>query len=90
MRCLTQKEPTFAEISHFLSESVNAAHFLALTARPRLKTVLFYRFRTICQNTILLDFDTARDTDVESRLWEAHLKVNNRFRKLLSRVSVGG
>ncbi|KAJ5742965.1 hypothetical protein N7533_010067 [Penicillium manginii] len=62
MRCLTQKEPTFAEISHFLSE-----------------------FRTICQNTILLDFDTARDTDVESRLWEAHLKVNNRFRKLLSR-----
>ncbi|CAI7675585.1 unnamed protein product [Penicillium pancosmium] len=44
-----------------------------------------WQFRTICQNTILLDFDTARDTDVESRLWEAHLKVNNRFRKLLSR-----
>ncbi|OQE17021.1 hypothetical protein PENSTE_c022G07240 [Penicillium steckii] len=62
MRCLAQKEPTFAEISHFLSE-----------------------FRTICQNSILLDFDTARDTDVESRLWDAHLKVNNRFRKLLSR-----
>ncbi|KAJ5586323.1 hypothetical protein N7450_006110 [Penicillium hetheringtonii] len=57
-----KKEPTFAEISHFLSE-----------------------FRTICQNAILLDFDTARDTDVEGRLWDAHLKVNNRFRKLLSR-----
>ncbi|KAJ5104521.1 hypothetical protein NUU61_001868 [Penicillium alfredii] len=61
-KCLAEKEPTFAEISHFLSE-----------------------FRTACQNAILLDFDTARDTDVEGRLWDAHLKLNNRFRKLLSR-----
>ncbi|KAJ5573664.1 uncharacterized protein N7459_008091 [Penicillium hispanicum] len=62
LRCLAEKEPTFAEISHFLTE-----------------------FRTVCQNVILLDFDTARDTDVEGRLWDAHLKLNNRFRKLLSR-----
>ncbi|KAJ5182745.1 hypothetical protein N7492_000361 [Penicillium capsulatum] len=61
-RCLTEKEPTFAEISHFLSE-----------------------FRTACQNAILLDFDAARDTEAEGRLWDAHLKLNTRFRKLLSR-----
>lgn len=45
------------------------------------------RFRTACQNAILLDFETARDTNVEGRLWDAHLKLNTRFRKLLSRVS---
>ena len=36
---------------------------------------------------ILSDFDTARGTDVEGRLWDAHLKLNTRFRKLLARVS---
>lgn len=46
-----------------------------------------YRFRNACQNALLLDFDAARDADVEGRLWEAHLKLNTRFRKLLARVS---
>lgn len=49
--------------------------------------VILSRFRTACQNAILLDFDTARGADVEGRLWDAHLKLNTRFRKLLSRVS---
>ncbi|OQE12226.1 hypothetical protein PENVUL_c001G07362 [Penicillium vulpinum] len=42
-------------------------------------------FRTSSQNAILLDFNAAREVDVESRLWDAHLKVNNRFRKQLLR-----
>ncbi|KAG0155769.1 hypothetical protein PDIDSM_2942 [Penicillium digitatum] len=42
-------------------------------------------FRTSSQNAILLDFNAAREVDVESRLWDAHLKVNNRFRKQLIR-----
>ncbi|KAJ5280423.1 hypothetical protein N7478_005795 [Penicillium angulare] len=42
-------------------------------------------FRTACQNAILLDFDAARERDAEGRLWDAHLKLNNRFRKKLSR-----
>ncbi|OQD88244.1 hypothetical protein PENANT_c004G09597 [Penicillium antarcticum] len=42
-------------------------------------------FRISCQNAILLDFDAAREVDMESRLWDAHLKVNNRFRKQLLR-----
>ncbi|PKY05431.1 hypothetical protein P168DRAFT_340809 [Aspergillus campestris IBT 28561] len=62
LHCLAEKEPTFAEISHFLSE-----------------------FRTACLNAILQDFGAARSTDVEGRLWDTHLKINNRFRKLLSR-----
>ncbi|KAJ5223601.1 hypothetical protein N7468_008143 [Penicillium chermesinum] len=61
-RCLNDKEPTFAEISHFLNE-----------------------YRSVCQSAILLDFDAARETDVEGRLWDAHLKLNIRFRKQLSR-----
>ncbi|CBF86507.1 uncharacterized protein ANIA_02271 [Aspergillus nidulans FGSC A4] len=59
---LAEKEPTFAEISHNISE-----------------------LRTACQNAILQDFETARSIDVEGRLWDAHLKINTRFRKLLSR-----
>ncbi|KAL4966820.1 uncharacterized protein BDV14DRAFT_188744 [Aspergillus stella-maris] len=59
---LAEKEPTFAEISHHISE-----------------------FRNACQNAILLDFEAARATDIEGRLWDAHLKLNTRFRKLLSR-----
>lgn len=48
------------------------------------------RLRSASQNAILLNFDTAREHDVEGRLWEAHLKVNTRFRKKLSRVSTLG
>ncbi|EIT72575.1 hypothetical protein AFCA_000565 [Aspergillus flavus] len=62
LKSLAEKEPTFAEISHYLSE-----------------------LRAACQNAILQDFDAARSIDVETRLWDAHLKINNRFRKLLSR-----
>ncbi|KAL3465803.1 hypothetical protein BJX64DRAFT_43533 [Aspergillus heterothallicus] len=43
------------------------------------------KLRTACQNAILQDFEAARSIDVESRLWDAHLKINTRFRKLLSR-----
>ncbi|KAI1836184.1 hypothetical protein DTO006G1_1259 [Penicillium roqueforti] len=42
-------------------------------------------FRTSSQNAILLDFNASREADVETRLWDAHLKVNNRFRKQLIR-----
>ncbi|KAL6232147.1 hypothetical protein BDW75DRAFT_218395 [Aspergillus navahoensis] len=59
---LAEKEPTFVEISHNISE-----------------------LRTACQNAILQDFETARSVDAEGRLWDAHLKINTRFRKLLSR-----
>ncbi|KAJ6110535.1 hypothetical protein N7486_002770 [Penicillium sp. IBT 16267x] len=62
LRCLGDKEPTFVEFSHYLSE-----------------------FRTAAQNAILLDFDAAREYDIEGRLWDAHLKLNTRFRKKLSR-----
>ncbi|KAL5043962.1 hypothetical protein BDW71DRAFT_186875 [Aspergillus fruticulosus] len=64
---LAEKEPTFAEISHNISE-----------------------LRTACQNAILQDFETARSIDAEGRLWDAHLKINTRFRKLLSRFRDDG
>ncbi|KAJ5908529.1 hypothetical protein N7495_001211 [Penicillium taxi] len=88
LRCLAEKEPTFAEISHFLTTSVpdclnQCAPGLRLHGQ-------FIRFRSACQNAILLNFEMARDLDmedpdVESRLWDAHVKLNSRFRKLLSR-----
>ncbi|KAL4909447.1 hypothetical protein BDW74DRAFT_81160 [Aspergillus multicolor] len=63
LNLLTEKEPTFADISHHISE-----------------------LRSACQNAILLDLETSRSVEVEGRLWEAHLKINTRFRKLLSRL----
>ncbi|KAL4807803.1 hypothetical protein BDV18DRAFT_136089 [Aspergillus unguis] len=62
LNTLADKEPTFAAISHSISELRNA-----------------------CQNAILQDFEAARAVDVEGHLWDAHLKINLRFRKLLSR-----
>ncbi|KAL2001059.1 hypothetical protein VTN02DRAFT_2296 [Thermoascus thermophilus] len=62
LKALAEKEPTFTEVTHRLSE-----------------------FRVACQNAIFQNFEAARSVDVEGRLWEAHLKINNRFRKLLAR-----
>ncbi|KAH8702501.1 hypothetical protein BGW36DRAFT_290343 [Talaromyces proteolyticus] len=59
---LAEKEPTFAEIAHYLDE-----------------------FREACQNAIFLDFDAAASKNAEARLWDAHVKINSRFRKLLAR-----
>lgn len=57
--------------------------------RSTQKGLTNFRFRAACQNAILQDFESARSIDVEGRLWDAHLKINTRFRKLLARVSAG-
>ncbi|KAJ5562871.1 DNA/RNA-binding domain E.t1.c1-type [Penicillium sp. DV-2018c] len=41
------------------------------------------KFRSSSQNAILFDFNAARAAEIELRLWDAHVKVNNRFRKQL-------
>ncbi|OJJ48856.1 hypothetical protein ASPZODRAFT_59825 [Penicilliopsis zonata CBS 506.65] len=48
-------------------------------------TQFLSEFRSACLNTILLDFERARSADLEPRLWDAHLKINTRFRKRLAR-----
>lgn len=45
-----------------------------------------FEFRAACQNVILQDFETSRSLDVETRLWDAHVKINARFRKRLWHV----
>ncbi|EED13012.1 conserved hypothetical protein [Talaromyces stipitatus ATCC 10500] len=42
-------------------------------------------FRTTCRNAIFIDFDAAAAENAEARLWDAHVKINARFRKLLAR-----
>lgn len=42
-------------------------------------------FRVACQNAIFLDFDAAASENAEARLWDAHVKINKRFRNLLTR-----
>lgn len=51
----------------------NIAHFLA-------------QYRTACENVILQDFEFAIGKSAENRLWDAHGKINNRFRKELKHV----
>uniref|UniRef100_A0A093US81 Protein SMG7L n=1 Tax=Talaromyces marneffei PM1 TaxID=1077442 RepID=A0A093US81_TALMA len=42
-------------------------------------------FRVACRNAIFVDFDAAATENAEIRLWDAHVKINARFRKLLAR-----
>ncbi|KAI9782270.1 MAG: hypothetical protein M1835_004068 [Candelina submexicana] len=51
-------------------------------------TELLSQYRSACENTIFQDFEFATNHNVESRLWDAHGKVNNQFRKALSCVSL--
>ena len=39
-----------------------------------------------CETVILHDFEFAFDKNVEIRLWDAHGKINSRFRKELKHV----
>lgn len=88
LKNLAEKETTFAEISNNISELVLYSCFIFLVARNWSNpSASCRRLRTASQNAIFQDFETARTVDVEGRLWEAHLKINTRFRKLLSRVS---
>ncbi|PGH08623.1 hypothetical protein GX51_01143 [Blastomyces parvus] len=46
------------------------------------------KFRIACQNAIFHCFETGTETAslrVEAQLWEIHVKINNRFRRLLLR-----
>ncbi|KAI9677461.1 MAG: hypothetical protein M1817_006415 [Caeruleum heppii] len=42
--------------------------------------------RLACQNLIFQDFEFAQSKNVEARLWDAHGRINSRFRKNLARL----
>jgi hypothetical protein len=42
-----------------------------------------FRYRTASENTVFLDFEYAASQGVGKRLWDAHTKINNRYKKLL-------
>ncbi|KAI9779136.1 MAG: hypothetical protein M1839_007671 [Geoglossum umbratile] len=44
---------------------------------------LIAQYRSACENAIFLDFEFATTKNIEGRLWDAHGKINNRYRKLL-------
>jgi len=47
------------------------------------------RFRSACQDFIFLDFLTAANNKTETRLWDAHSKVNQKFRSFLAKFRDG-
>ncbi len=57
-----------------------------LLLQRRVKPSDCRRYRARCESIILHDFDFALKKSVENRLWDAHLRLNNRFRKQLSFV----
>ena len=44
-------------------------------------------YRINCDAVMFLDFEFAQSKNVEAKLWEAHGKLNSKFRKHLSSVS---
>ena len=47
------------------------------------------RFRLACQDLIFVDFAAAAQKKTESRLWDAHSKVNKKFRQFLAQFREG-
>ncbi len=47
------------------------------------------RFRSACQDYIFIDYIAAAKKKVEDRLWNAHSKVNSKFRPYLARFRDG-
>ncbi|KAI9791975.1 MAG: hypothetical protein M1816_003244 [Peltula sp. TS41687] len=78
---LGEKDPTFQEIDHLLTQSVPPW----LLEMP-IVCSCEARYRTTCENVLFLDFEFATRTKVEARLWDIHSRINNRFRSSLSRV----
>ena len=66
---------------------MNTLHGMRLSSLARCGTDgLRYRFS--CEKLILHDFDCALDNVIEQKLWDAHVKVNKRYQKLLSLVNM--
>jgi hypothetical protein len=45
--------------------------------------------RTACHDFVFIDFDAATETKAETRLWDAHAKVNQKFRPFLAKFRDG-
>ncbi|KAF2749570.1 hypothetical protein M011DRAFT_457013 [Sporormia fimetaria CBS 119925] len=46
-------------------------------------TALLKEYRTACESVLLGDFEYASTVNLDQQLWDAHLKVNNTYRKAL-------
>ncbi|KAH0564783.1 hypothetical protein GP486_001828 [Trichoglossum hirsutum] len=49
---------------------------------------LIAQYRSACENAIFLDFELATTKNIEGRLWDAHGKINNRYRRLLKSFQI--
>lgn len=47
------------------------------------------RLRIACEATIFADFEYASSLKIEQRLWDAHILINNRYRKLMDKYRKG-
>ena len=45
------------------------------------------RYRMSCEGLILEDFEFAYNHEIEQKLWDAHVKINKRYQKMLNLVS---
>ncbi|KAI4131969.1 MAG: hypothetical protein LQ338_000953 [Usnochroma carphineum] len=42
------------------------------------------RYRRVCQDQIFDNFESVTSKNIEGKLWDAHIRVNGRFRKRLA------
>ncbi|KIW97251.1 uncharacterized protein Z519_02643 [Cladophialophora bantiana CBS 173.52] len=50
---------------------------------------LLAKFRSACQDFLFIDFRAAAEKKVEDHLWNAHMKVNSKFRQYLANFREG-
>lgn len=76
---LASKEPTFVDIDSLIAR-------YARRGFSRQQGLIAYNsLRIACQEALLADFGAATKENIEEKLWDAHLKINARYRKLLSK-----
>jgi tetratricopeptide (TPR) repeat protein len=49
----------------------------------------YFRLRLTCEGTIFHDFEFAQRESVERHLWDAHIKINGRYRKVVDHYRQG-
>lgn len=68
--------PRFDQVDALISEFVCISWALVAYAK-------YSRLRQACETTILADFEYASNKGVERHLWDSHIKINQRYRKIV-------
>ncbi|TVY84902.1 Protein SMG7 [Lachnellula suecica] len=81
---MSQASQLWHRLSRHAIQIENQLGVLLKNKAPRFEDVdhLIEQLRLACEATILTDFKFASEEKVEQRLWDSHIRINQRYRKL--------